>query len=286
MSSSEHAAVQHEAFIKTPKQLITVVVLAFVVPILLIIFLAQLVTGGMKTSPSNPELNADAVRSRIAPVAQLKLAGTDGPKVLQTGEQVYKAVCAACHQTGLLNAPKVGDNGTWGKLIKEGLKTITADAIKGVRQMPARGGNPDLDDIEVERAVVYMANLSGAKWTEPADAKPAAATAPAAASGTLPAKVFFEVGKFVIPADSLKAIAAAADSLKAGTGKVDITGYTDKSGNAAQNAELAKERAKAVREALEKAGIARDRINMRPPVEITGSQNDNEARRVEINLGV
>ncbi|MEO7402845.1 MAG: cytochrome c5 family protein, partial [Burkholderiales bacterium] len=103
MSSNDH-----ETFIKTPNQLVTIVVLAFVVPVLLIIFLSQLVTAGLKTAPSNPELTADAVRARIAPVAQLKLAGSDGPKVLQSGEAVYKAVCMACHQTGLLNAPKLG----------------------------------------------------------------------------------------------------------------------------------------------------------------------------------
>lgn len=274
-----HAA-EHQSFIKTPKQLIAVVVLSFVVPIVFIIFLAQLVAGGLNITAANPEMTPDAVRARIQPVASVKLAGADGPRTLMSGEQVYKAVCVACHGTGALNAPKPGDRPVWAKLIGEGLPRILADAIKGVRQMPARGGNPDLTDLEVARAIVFMANQSGANWKEPADAGAAKSTA-----GALPAKVYFASGKTEIAADGLAAIAAAADALKAGAGKVDITGYADKSGNAAQNAEIAKERAKAVRAALEKAGIARDRINMKPPVEITGGPDDREARRVEVNAG-
>ena len=174
------SAGEHQPFIKTPKQLLTIVALSFVVPVVLIIFLTQLVTGGMMISQSSADFSAESVKARIAPVAQFKLAGADGPKVLQDGKTVYTAVCAVCHAAGLLNAPKVGDVAGWAKLIKEGLAVITADAIKGVRQMPARGGNPDLDDLEVERAIVFMANQSGAKWTE----REAPAAAPAAAAAT------------------------------------------------------------------------------------------------------
>jgi cytochrome c5 len=41
------------------------------------------------------------------------------------------------------------------------------NAIKGIKQMPPRGGNPELSDVEVARAVAYMANQSGAKFSEP-----------------------------------------------------------------------------------------------------------------------
>jgi cytochrome c5 len=86
-------------------------------------------------------------------------------------------VCAACHAAGLLNAPKIGDKAAWGKLIKEGQNDITNAAMKGVRQMPARGGNPDLTDTEVARAVTYMANQAGANWKEP-ESKPGPAAKP------------------------------------------------------------------------------------------------------------
>jgi cytochrome c5 len=157
---------EHQTFIKTPKQLIAVVVLSFVAPVLLIVFLTQIATGGLQFGTDKALLNPDAVRARIQPVATVKIAGADGPKVAQSGEAVYKGLCATCHESGALKAPKTGDTAAWAKLIKEGLPALTADAIKGVGQMPPRGGNPDLSDLEVERAIVYMANRSGAKWTE------------------------------------------------------------------------------------------------------------------------
>ncbi|MCL4802123.1 MAG: c-type cytochrome, partial [Burkholderiales bacterium] len=100
----------------------------------------------------------------------------------QTGEPVSKAVCATCHQTGVANAPKFGDKAAWAVHIKEGLEPMVKIAITGVRAMPPRGGNPNLSDLEVTRAVVYMANAAGANFKEPAAPAAAAAAAPAAAS--------------------------------------------------------------------------------------------------------
>ncbi len=275
---SEH---EHQSFIKTPKQLIAVVVLSFVAPVLIIIMLTQLVVGSYRTDPS--ALTADAVRERIRPVAGFNLVDANAPRTLKTGQQVFDTVCAACHgaASAIPGSPKIGDNKAWAPLIKEGLATITADAIKGVRAMPPRGGDPDLSDIELQRAIVYIANKSGANWKEPGDG----ATKPATASGGPSAKVYFDTGKAAISADGMKAIEGVAGNLKTSAdAKVDITGYTDKSGNREQNLALARDRAVAVRAALENAGIGRDRINMRPPVEITGSGGDAEARRVELNL--
>ena len=82
-------------------------------------------------------------------------------------------MCGACHVTGALNAPKVGDKTAWAPHLGAGLEQLTQNAIKGVRQMPPRGGSPDLSDLEIARAVAYMANQSGASFKEPA-AKPAA----------------------------------------------------------------------------------------------------------------
>jgi len=86
------------------------------------------------------------------------------------GEETYQAVCAKCHAQGVAGAPQTGDKKVWGKLIKEGLVNLSADAYPGVRAMPARGGQPDLGLPEFASAVVYMANQSGAKWNEPDEA--------------------------------------------------------------------------------------------------------------------
>jgi cytochrome c5 len=106
------------------------------------------------------------------------LKDANAPKILQSGQAVYTAVCVACHGTGAVGAPKVGDAGAWSARISEGYDTLVQHAIQGIRAMPAKGGNPDLDDVEVARAVVYMANQGGAKFKEPA----APATAASAAS--------------------------------------------------------------------------------------------------------
>ena len=98
----------------------------------------------------------------------------NAPKVEKTGKEIVDAVCGACHATGALNAPKIGDKASWAPHLGAGLDRLTQNAIKGVRQMPARGGNPDLTDTEIARAIVFMANQSGASFKEPA-AKPAPA---------------------------------------------------------------------------------------------------------------
>lgn len=166
MSEEVHIE-EHSSPIKTPKQLIIVILLAFLVPIVLIVMLSQLVTSGFDASKNNPALSDEAIARRLKPVGEVEVVDASAPKVDKTGKEIVAAVCGACHLSGALNAPKIGDKAAWGKLIAEGLPRITQDAIKGIRQMPARGGNPDLSDIEVERAIVYMADQSGGKWIEP-----------------------------------------------------------------------------------------------------------------------
>lgn len=186
---SEHDPHEHSSFIKTPKQLIALIVLAFVVPVLLIAMLASLATRGAAPDPRSR--SGEAVAKRLKPVGEVVVAeGAAGSAAVRTGKQITDAVCAACHGTGLLNAPKIGDKAAWAPLIKEGFDHLTETAIKGIRQMPPRGGNPDLSDIEVARAVAYMANQSGASFTEPAapaaDAKTAAAPEAATAAPSTP----------------------------------------------------------------------------------------------------
>jgi cytochrome c5 len=120
---------------------------------------------------------------RLKPVGEVVVAeGSDVPGQ-QSGKQVVDAVCAACHATGALNAPKIGDQAAWGPLIKkDGQEHLVEMAIKGIRQMPPKGGNPQLTNDEVARAVVFMANQAGANWKEP-PVQAAAATPVAAAAG-------------------------------------------------------------------------------------------------------
>jgi cytochrome c5 len=88
----------------------------------------------------------------------------------ETGENTYKQVCASCHASGVLNAPKLGDKAKWAPLIAEGQVVLTAHGYVGVRGMPAKGGNPNLSIEGFSDAVAYMVNKSGGNWKTP-DAK-------------------------------------------------------------------------------------------------------------------
>lgn len=88
-----------------------------------------------------------------------------------SGAEVYDLTCRGCHSSGKLNAPKLGDPGRWKKLVREGLDDLVPAALNGIRQMPAKGGNPALSDLEVARAVVFMANAGGGKFAQPTPAQ-------------------------------------------------------------------------------------------------------------------
>ena len=85
----------------------------------------------------------------------------------RTGKEVVDTLCISCHGTGAGGAPRIGDKKAWAKRASQGLTGLTKNALKGIRQMPPHGGNPNLSDTEIERAITYMVNQSGGKWTEP-----------------------------------------------------------------------------------------------------------------------
>ena len=196
MSNEQEHNEEHASPIKTPKQLIVTIVLSFLVPIIIILLLVDMVTSGTKVGAGSETLSEEAVARRIAPVAGFELVDANAPRVFKTGEQVFQAVCTACHTAGVAGAPKLGDKAAWAPFIKAGFESMLDVAIHGKGAMPAKGGNPALSDYEVARAVVYMANESGASFEEPAApapegeaakedtkqaAAPVAAPAPAAA---------------------------------------------------------------------------------------------------------
>jgi cytochrome c5 len=205
---------QHESPIKTPKQLIIVVVLSFVIPIALIGFLVAYVTGGKQGKDDAAVTKPAAVAARIAPVAAYTLKDMNAPKVYLTGEAVFKQYCASCHGApGIAAAPKLGDMAAWAPRLKEGFDGLYADLVKGKGAMAARGGAPadDVSDYELKRAMVYLTNGSGGKFAEPAEPPKAApvtaAAAPAAAAAAAPA--------VVIPPPVAAAAAPVADVGKA-----------------------------------------------------------------------
>jgi len=186
----------HTGPIKTPKQLLLAVFFSFVVPVFAIIGLVAYVVAENKPAGSSQAehyalggVTAQDVDKGIAERIR-KVGGVeirDANRALKGGEEVFKAQCTACHTAGVAGAPKLGDAGAWAARIRTGFDALVNSALKGKGAMGPQGGG-DFDDIEVARAVAYMANAGGAKFAEPQrPATATAATAGAAASATVAA---------------------------------------------------------------------------------------------------
>jgi cytochrome c5 len=211
----------HSSAIKTPKQLVVVVVLAFLAPITVIAILSQLFTSGMRHSDESEQ----RVLERVKPVGTVVIAEATAPKGSMTGQQVYAQVCKTCHETGLAGAPKVGDKVAWQPRIAQGEQMLVQHAIQGFQGktgvMPPKGGDTNLTDEEVHGAVVYLANEAGATWKEPAPSATAtasaapAAPAPSAAASTTAAAAIATPASTAVPSASAVPAAPAPGATKA-----------------------------------------------------------------------
>lgn len=170
----------HTSFIRTPGQLIKIVLLSLLVPIFTILLLANFVVSADRMGAGADSMTPESIGQRIRPVGGLELRDASAPQVARAGEEVYKAVCSACHTAGVAGAPKSGDKAAWAPRIPNGLEALLNSALKGKGAMPPQGGG-DFSDIEVAKAVVYMANAAGATFEEPK-----APEAPAAEGGAKP----------------------------------------------------------------------------------------------------
>lgn len=116
------------------------------------------------TSKTEAAAPAKADAKPVTVAAAAPEATPAAPAAGKSGEEVYKAVCSMCHAAGLMAAPKFGDKDQWAPRVAQGYDTLVNHAVHGIRNMPAKGGNPGLSDAEVAGAVKYMANSSGASF--------------------------------------------------------------------------------------------------------------------------
>lgn len=149
--------------------------------------------------------------------------------------------------------------------------------------------------VDAAKGPVSAATSTGSGSAAPATAggPVGAAAATGAATGAadasaalLPARVYFETGSAELSAKGQETIAAVAKAVAAGSlSKVELTGYTDRTGDLSINEALSKRRAQSVQGALVAAGVAEADIAMKPPlfVEAGHAGSDAEARRVEIS---
>ena len=189
MSANSHDTVHdedHTGPIKNPKQLLIAVFFSFVVPIIAIIGLVYYVTSANKPAAGTVNMEK-SIAQRLQKVGSVEIR--DANRELKGGEDVFKGQCTTCHAAGLAGAPKFGDAVAWGPRIKTGYEALLNSALKGKGAMGAQSGG-DYEELEIARAVVYMANAAGAKFEAPksAAAAPAdAASAPAAAASAVAA---------------------------------------------------------------------------------------------------
>ncbi|MES1940909.1 cytochrome c family protein [Salinisphaera sp. T5B8] len=132
---------------------------------------ARLITSASDSGEMRPE-QLERVKSRTEPVYAVNTdpnatsmaasSGEDSGEPM-SGEEVYANVCAACHASGVAGAPKVSDTAEWTKRLDEqGKDTLYSRAINGYKGMPAKGGNPDLSEEEMHKAVDHILSEAGA----------------------------------------------------------------------------------------------------------------------------
>ena len=199
MSADPHYQATEEAHtgpIKNPKQLLLAVLFSFIAPIAIIVGLVSFVVSGTRPSGTaegdsmalygvSKDARDRELADRLKKVGAIEIR--DANRALAAGDAVFKAQCIACHGApGIPGAPHLNDAAAWAPRIGQGYATLLEHALKGKGAMPPQGGG-DFEDLEIGRAVVYMANAGGA--TFPVPDRPAAAAAPAdgAASAAAPA---------------------------------------------------------------------------------------------------
>lgn len=211
-NSQKNDATQ-SAHVKNPVQIFWMA-MVFLVVVGGAMFFIDKNTNDLRMGKARPD-TSEGVASRIQPVAQFALHIVEGDRPLKTGKEVYDATCTTCHAAGVAGAPKFGDKAAWAPYIKTGYEAMLQVALNGKGAMPAKGGNTALDDLEVERAMVYMANEAGAGFPEPKGGEEGAADAAddAAATKTAAAADKAEPAPAAEKAEE-KVVAAAAPAAK------------------------------------------------------------------------
>lgn len=141
-------------------------VLGALVAITVLIIIAANLVGGDDDALQEAEIRQ--IEARVQPVAMVATDASQLPKPEEkpaldlSAAEINEQFCAACHANGTLGAPVFGNADAWASRLEEkGRDTLVSHAINGFNQMPARGGNPDLSDEDIEKTVDYMLEEAG-----------------------------------------------------------------------------------------------------------------------------
>jgi outer membrane protein OmpA-like peptidoglycan-associated protein len=250
---------------------------------------APLVMGALQKYISGNKLDAGGLQSLLAGQSQF-LSGKLNDSVLGAaglgsaatflsglgGAATKMATGAAGTATAAASTAVAAGSSGLGKLlpwlIGAGVLLLLASQMKSCGQAPT-----------APAAKAPAAPAVVAPAPAPVVAAPAAPAAAPVVAGPELLKVYFDVNSVTLPAGIVDKVKAFADYAKSSPNtKLGISGYNDKTGDAAKNAELSKNRAKAVRDYLTSNGVPEDRIVLKKPDDTVGAAEDKEARRVEV----
>ena len=112
----------------------------------------------MFAASASTDMKRDDIEARLKPFGNVMIAGAaaeqaSGPR---SGAEVYQQACFACHTTGALNSPKIGDADAWAPRIAQGFDVMLNHAIQGFNAMPPKGTCGDCSDEEIKVAIEHM----------------------------------------------------------------------------------------------------------------------------------
>ncbi|HBS26346.1 MAG TPA: hypothetical protein DD827_04340 [Gammaproteobacteria bacterium] len=169
------------------------IVMGILVIITVVVFmLANL----LSTASENTVKNTDAyqqqhtaqVEERLMKVGSVETFDPSAKPVVRSGKEIYDTACTTCHQTGVLDAPKLGTASDWQPRLAGGFDALVTSGITGKGAMPPKGGDASLTDMEMKKVVAYMLKESGldAPNLSAESENSAASEAPATAPTTAP----------------------------------------------------------------------------------------------------
>jgi cytochrome c5 len=134
----------------------------------ILIILASLGITALCFAALSGSLSETKIIDRIKPIGEVNVeAGgtaqaekTVNTAILDIGQNRYEQTCKMCHETGLADAPKLGDKAAWKPRIDQGMETLIKHALHGLKAMPPKGGCVSCSDEEIQKAVEYMVSKS------------------------------------------------------------------------------------------------------------------------------